>query len=138
MVLLWAYRLTGDSAFVDAALSNLDYILGRNATGYCFVTGAGTLSSRHPHHRLAEADEVADPLPGFVIGGPHDGGQDPQACLMRFPSQLPALAYLDDVCSYATNEVAINWNAAFVYAAGGLDAILGGERTRSGSGRVTP
>ena len=46
MVLLWAYRLTGDPNFLDAALSNLDYILGRNATGYCFVIGAGTLSPR--------------------------------------------------------------------------------------------
>ena len=88
--------------------------------------------------KQAEADGVDDPLPGFVIGGPQDGGQDPQSCLVKFPSDLPALAYLDDVCSYATNEVAINWNAAFVYAAGGLDAILGNERPRTASGRVEP
>lgn len=138
MVLLWAFRLTGDQEFVDAALSNLDYILGRNATGYCFVTGAGTLSPRHPHHRPTEADGIDDPLPGFLVGGPHDGRQDPPSCRSMFPSQLPALAYLDHVCSYATNEVAINWNAALVYAAGGLDAILGGERTRRVTRRVGP
>ena len=44
MTLLWAYRLTGDPEFIDAAPSNLDYILGSNATGYSFVIGAGTLS----------------------------------------------------------------------------------------------
>ncbi|MBT4034986.1 MAG: hypothetical protein HOB84_12230 [Candidatus Marinimicrobia bacterium] len=26
-----------------------------------------------------------------------------------------AKAYLDQLCSYATNEIAINWNAVFVY-----------------------
>ena len=138
MVLLWAYRLTGDASFRDAALSGLDYVLGRNATGYCFVTGLGHRSPHHPHHRPSQADGVVDPVPGFMVGGPHDGGEDPPACLMLFPSQLPALAYLDNVCSYATNEVAINWNAALVYAAAGLDVALAGERTRSGSGRVTP
>ena len=138
MVLLWAYRITGDTSFLDAALSNLDYVLGRNATGYCFVTGAGTLSPLHPHHRPSEADGVDDPVPGFLIGGPHGGRQDPPDCLSRYPSHLPALAYLDHVCSYATNEVAINWNAALVYAAGGLDAVLAGERPRKPAGRAAP
>ena len=29
----------------------LNYLLGQNATGYCFVTGFGTTSPKHPHHR---------------------------------------------------------------------------------------
>ena len=33
---------------------------------------------------------------------------------------MPALSYLDDVCSYASNEVAINWNAPLVYVAAAL------------------
>jgi len=136
MVLLWAWRLTGDEAYSNAALSNLDYILGRNATGYCFVTGLGTLSPRHPHHRPSEADGVADPVSGFVVGGPHDGRQDEPHCVAMYPSLLPALAYVDHVCSYATNEVAINWNAALVYAAGGLDALAVVERTRTPLARV--
>ena len=28
-----------------------------------------------------------------------------------YPSTLPALSYVDENCSYASNEVAINWNA---------------------------
>jgi endoglucanase len=30
---------------------------------------------------------------------------------------------VDDVCSYASNEIAINWNAPFVYLAGALEAL---------------
>ena len=35
----------------------------------------------------------------------------------------PALAYIDNRCSYATNEVAINWNAPLAYLAAALEAI---------------
>ena len=138
MLLLWAYRLTDDRSYLDAALTNLDYILGRNPTGYCFVIGSGSLSPRHPHHRPSEADGVADPVPGFMVGGPHDGGQDKDFCRAMYPSDLPARAYVDDVCSYATNEVAINWNAALLYAAGGLDALSGGDLPQLSSGQATP
>ena len=41
IALVVAYRLTGDPSYLRHALSNLDYILGRNATGYSFVTGFG-------------------------------------------------------------------------------------------------
>ncbi|MEO5997589.1 MAG: glycoside hydrolase family 9 protein [Chitinophagaceae bacterium] len=51
IALIYGYVLTNDKKYLDAALSNLDYIFGRNATGYCFVTGQGSFSSKHPHHR---------------------------------------------------------------------------------------
>src|SRR5207237_9616338 len=51
IALVVAYRLTGDPSYLRHALSNLDYILGRNATGYSFVTGFGGRSPLHPHHR---------------------------------------------------------------------------------------
>jgi endoglucanase len=34
-----------------------------------------------------------------------------------------ARSYYDNSCSYATNEVAINWNAPFAYVVGSLQAI---------------
>jgi endoglucanase len=39
LVLVQAYRLTRDTSFLRAAAANLDYLLGRNPTGYSFVTG---------------------------------------------------------------------------------------------------
>ncbi|MCB0584102.1 MAG: glycoside hydrolase family 9 protein [Phaeodactylibacter sp.] len=40
-------------------------------------------------------------------------------------AQTPDESYTDDVCSYASNEVAINWNAPFVYLAFAMDILRG-------------
>jgi len=130
IILLTAFALTGDRSFVDATLANLDYLLGRNATGYCFVTGFGSRSPQHIHHRPSAADGIPQPVPGLVVGGPHNGFQDTDDCLGLYPSKQPALAYLDDLCSYATNEVAINWNAPWVYVLGVLEHIHRQHQTR--------
>ncbi|RBP52709.1 glycoside hydrolase family 9 protein [Arenicella xantha] len=110
-LLLQAYRLTGDTKYRDAAFSTLDYVLGRNATGYSFVTGYGDLTPLNIHHRPSVADATPVPVPGFLAGGPHTGRQD--KC--PYPGDQPATNYADTVCSYSTNEIAINWNAPLVY-----------------------
>jgi len=120
MMLIQTYRLTGNEEFLNAALSNLDYILGRNATGFSFVTGFGDHPPTDIHHRQSVSDNVGEPVPGFVVGGPHDGQQD--GC--EYPSDLPAKSYLDDWCSFSTNEVAINWNASLIYTSGALSFFL--------------
>ncbi len=109
-----------------AAQSNLDYVLGRNPMGRSQVTGFGWKPPLHPHHRPSQADGIADPVPGFLVGGANPGQQDKAECPMGYPSSLTALSWLDDVCSYASNEVAINWNAPLVYVAGALDVLGSG------------
>jgi endoglucanase len=122
MMLLQAYRINGTPAYLQAAQSSLDYVLGRNATGYTFVTGFGARQVMHPHHRPSMADGVAAPVPGWLAGGPNPGQQDARDC-PPYPSKLPALSYLDHACSYAANEVAINWNAPLVYVTAALSAL---------------
>lgn len=128
MMLLQAYRLNGKRDYLDAAQAGLDFVLGRNATGYAFVTGFGARQVMHPHHRPSMADKVAAPVPGFLAGGPHAGQQDKGDCKAVYPSALPALSYIDDDCSYASNEVAINWNAPLVYVSAALDVLGGAGR----------
>ena len=128
MMLLQGYRLNRKPVYLQAAQSGLDYVLGRNALGISFVTGFGTRSTQFPHHRPSDADKVAAPVPGFLAGGPQAGQQDKKDCKRPYPSALPALSYLDDVCSYASNEVAINWNAPLVYVSAALD-VLGAKET---------
>ena len=123
MVLASAYRLTGKRAYLDAAQANFDAIMGRNAVDISFVTGFGARSAQRPHHRPSEADGIAAPVPGFVVGGPQPGREDQKNCKAQYPSALPARAYLDDECSYASNEVAINWNAPLVYVSAALQAL---------------
>jgi len=108
------YKLSGDTTYRNAALEGTDWILGRNALGTTFVTGFGTRSPMNPHHRPSGADGIVDPIPGFVVGGPNKNQEDASACESdgaTYAYSLPALSWLDDQCSYASNEVAINWNA---------------------------
>ena len=123
MVLLYAHQLTGDAAYLKAAHQNMDYILGRNATGYCYVTGFGSKSPMHPHHRLSTADGIEAPLPGMLVGGPNPGQQDRHEAGVTYPSAQPDESYTDVFQSYASNEIAINWSAALVGLSGWLDAL---------------
>lgn len=119
ILLIKAYLLSGDKKYVDYAITNLDYLLGRNATGYCFVTGIGSKSPMFPHHRQSTADGIAEPVPGLLAGGPNRAMQD--KCKYEFTET--ETAYSDAVCSYASNEIAINWNAPIVYLANAIEAL---------------
>lgn len=116
MILLQAYEMTQESQYKDAAIGTISYLLGRNPTGFSFVTGFGTKTPMDPHHRASYSDGIPEPLPGMVVGGPQNGQQD--QC--EYPSNTPAMSYIDDWCSYSTNEVAINWNAPLVYVLAAL------------------
>ncbi|MDA3883442.1 MAG: glycoside hydrolase family 9 protein [Bacteroidales bacterium] len=116
---LYALHITQDYSYFNAALSCFDYILGRNATGYSFVTGYGEKSSQNIHHRISEADRYEGSIPGFVAGGPFGG--EKRDCYGKY-SSYPAKAYYDGMCSYSTNEIAINWQAPLTYLAHGLIA----------------
>lgn len=124
IAMLYAYRSTGDKKYLTAAIENMDYILGRNATGYCYVTGFGQTPTMHPHQRLSAADGIEDPLPGFLAGGPNPGQQDKNPSLPAYPSNYPDESYLDHDGSYASNEIAINWNATLVALVGWIEAEM--------------
>ena len=111
ILLINTYLLTNNKKYFTPAVSNMDYVLGRNATGYCFVTGFGSKPTMHPHHRPSIADNIVDPIPGLLAGGPNPGMQD--KCF--YANKEIETAYTDDSCSYASNEIAINWNAPLVY-----------------------
>ncbi|MDR0973618.1 MAG: glycoside hydrolase family 9 protein [Prevotellaceae bacterium] len=117
---LYAWRQSTDKKYLTAALNNMDYLLGRNATGYCYITGAGFKSPMYPHHRLAGSDDIVNPLPGFLVGGPNPGRQDGA----EYPSDIPDEAYADVEGSYASNEIAINWQGSFVCFVTALAAAL--------------
>lgn len=126
VTLLQAFRVARDSTYLWAALDNVDYLLGRNATGYSFLTGFGARSPMHPHHRPSEADGIVEPVPGLLVGGPQPGGQDigPESWQCDDYRSEPAKSWIDDWCSYATNEITINWNAPLVYATAAIGAAL--------------
>ncbi|MCC6492407.1 MAG: glycoside hydrolase family 9 protein [Pirellulales bacterium] len=104
LVLQAAYRLTSEQRYRDAALDAIHHLFGRNGYGRCFVTGLGANPPLHPHDRRSGADGLAPPWPGYLVGGPHPHAD----------------SWQDDQDDYRTNEVAINWNAALIYALAGF------------------
>jgi len=122
LAMLYAYRITGDERYYTAALQNADYIFGRNATGYCYLTGFGTKSPMHPHHRPSAADNIEAPFPGLLVGGPNPGQSDHNSnSTFTYPSKYPDESYIDNTDSYASNEIAINWNATLLAMLGWLE-----------------
>jgi endoglucanase len=123
---LIAFRVTGNKKYLPAIQDEVDYILGRNATGYSFITGFGTRSPKHIHHRPSAADGISDPVPGFLVGGPNI--QILNDCNKKTNrSKFPGKSYNDEECSFSTNEIAINWNAAWFFVIGAMDAMRQGK-----------
>ena len=116
---LYAYDLTGDRTYLDNAFRNVNYILGQNATGYCYVTGFGSKSPMFPHSRLCHSDGVDAPIPGLLVGGPNPAQNDIVE-VQKYDSDYADESYMDVMPSYASNEIAINWNASLVAAASWL------------------
>ncbi|HXU17150.1 MAG TPA: glycoside hydrolase family 9 protein [Terriglobales bacterium] len=116
--LLVANAFSPDPALLNAATDDLHYLLGRNTFSLSWVTQLGEHPYRYPHHRPSGADENKEPWPGLLSGGPNAGRQD--AVLAKLAKGLPpAKVYADDQGSYASNEIAINWQAAVVFLLAG-------------------
>ena len=117
---MYEYALTKDNKYRQAALSTLDYFFGRNATGYCYLTGFGTQRVMNIHHRISAADNIKEPVPGLVAGGANKGQEDAEF-VPAYASNIPDESYQDNVGSYASNEIAINWNAYLVSLLGWIN-----------------
>ena len=118
IILIMGYAQTNNIYYYNSALEQLNYILGINGNNISYVTGTGSRYPMHPHHRPSASDGIADPVPGLMAGGP-DQYLDDAALKSAYNNNTPPeLCYLDDQNSYASNEIAINWNAPLVFVAG--------------------
>ena len=123
MILCLAHHITGKQVYLDGVIRSVDYIFGKNATAYSFLTGYGSKQVMHPHHRPSGADGVVDPVPGFIVGGPNKDKQDSR--YVDYGSEFPAQAYADVQASFASNEVCLNWNAPAVFVLAYLEQVAG-------------
>jgi endoglucanase len=122
MILCIAHHLSGEQKYLDGAIRNTDYIFGKNATGFSFLTGFGSKQGMFPHHRPSGADDIDEPVPGFILGGPNKDKQDRQH--VEYTSDYPAKSFVDLQDSFASNEVCLNWNAPAVFVMGYLEQVM--------------
>lgn len=90
-----ADRIRPDPRYRQSAQDALAFLFGRNYHARSYVTGLGHNPPQHPHDRRGEPA-----WPGCLVGGGNPTGRD----------------WKDDKDDYRQNEIAINWNAALVYA----------------------
>ncbi len=107
--------------FGDWAKSQMEYLMGRNPMGYSYIVGYGYEQglpfAKHPHHRAAHGSKTLsmnDPVEhrhilwGALVGGPDASDY-----------------HKDETTEYAYNEVAVDYNAAFVGACAALYKYYG-------------
>ena len=119
VVIASAYDLTGRPRFRDAVVEGVDYILGRNALNISYVTGYGEVNSHNQHSRwYAHQLDTTLPNPpvGTLAGGPNSSIQDPLA-QQKLAGCVGQFCYIDDIQSWSTNELTINWNAPLAWVA---------------------
>jgi endoglucanase len=119
VVLATAYDLSRDTRYRDGAIETMDYLLGRNALNISYVTGWGDRAARNQHSRIFgnQLDPaLPNPPAGSLAGGANSALEDPFAQRLLAGCK-PMFCYVDDINSYATNEVAINWNSALAWIA---------------------
>ncbi|WP_303788932.1 glycoside hydrolase family 9 protein [Ruminococcus flavefaciens] len=120
IVMAYAYLMTDDDSYLDGAIGGMDYLLGRNAMDYSYVTGYGTHAIEYPHHRFW-AKQIDDAFPkapnGVMCGGPNSGMQDPwvQGSGWKKGEIPPQKCYLDNIEAWSVNECTINWNASLAW-----------------------
>ena len=107
------------SRYRDFAVNQVNYALGSNPQNRSYVVGFGNNPPQHPHHRTSHGswcDMQGVPanhrhiLYGALVGGPNSSD-----------------GYADEIGNYTTNEVACDYNAAFVGALAKMYSLYGGN-----------
>ncbi len=124
MIMATAYDISFKREYRDAVLESMDYLLGRNGLNQSFVSGYGERASHEPAPPALGAParrEAAQPArQARSPVGPNSGLQDPVA-QQNLPGCAPAKCYIDEIGSWSTNEVAINWNSSLAWIAAFAD-----------------
>ena len=107
LVFEMAARLDATVGWMDLCTEQIGHLMGRNLYGRSQATGIGVDPPLHPHHRPSAADDVVPPWPGLLVGGAQQNGTQ-------------WIDWTDDQNDYMTNEAAINYSAALVYAFAGF------------------
>ena len=82
-----------------------------------YVTGYGSLSPEHVHHRPSYA--LGKTMAGMLVGGPDKALEDPYAAAV-LKDAPPAKCYVDNHASFSTNEITIYWNSPFIFTMNAL------------------
>jgi endoglucanase len=124
IVLGLAADFTDARKYLNAVVAGMDYVLGRNAMDQSYVTGYGSKPLVNPHHRFwayQSNSKFPHAPPGAVSGGPNSGLEDPYVKAANMFDCAAEKCFADNIESWATNEITINWNAPLAWVLFYLD-----------------
>lgn len=98
-----AHKISPKKIYTQTSQDAIAHIFGRNYYNRSYVTGLGNHPAMNPHDRRSGSDSEIEPWPGYIVGGGHS-----------------ATGWNDNQEDYRTNEIAINWQGALVYALAGF------------------
>lgn len=110
-------KQTGETVFTDWAKNQMEYIMGNNPMKRNYIVGYADNSAKHPHHRAAHGSDTNN------MGVPENHRHTLWGALVGGPDQKDN--HNDITTDYVSNEVAIDYNAAFVGACAGLTKYYG-------------
>jgi endoglucanase len=128
-----AYDISGRRQYRDGVLRSMDYLLGRNALNQSYVTGYGDKFSQNQHSRMYSHQlnpALPHPPAGTVAGGPNSTTAttgDPVSTPLFKNGCAAQFCYIDDIGSWSTNEITINWNAPLSWVASFLADVAAGR-----------
>ncbi len=71
LILICSDRYFGENRYTEEVVASVDYILGKNPTGYSFITGFGTKQVINMHHRMRhDGNGNYFTMPGYMVSGP--------------------------------------------------------------------
>ncbi len=123
MVLINAYLIHKCSAYLEAAQEQLNYILGKNPMGKCYVTGFGADSVKNPHHRMSGFDDIDEPVPAMVVIGANGDYDDDYSKWNIAKGTPPAKCYCDNGFCYSSNETSIGCCSATLFVTAFFDTF---------------
>ena len=123
LIMAMAFDFTHQIKYLNGVSEGMDYLMGRNAMDQSYVVGYGERPLQNPHHRfwaIQLGGNWPPPYPGAMSGGPNSSIQDPLASVILDGCEA-AKCFVDNIESWSTNEITINWNAPFAWATAFLD-----------------
>jgi endoglucanase len=112
--LMHAYRFTNDSRYLNGAGRLMDYMMGANQLGRCFVTGLGEAPPYDPCHAdsYQTTSRGLGPVPGislYIFGDPGNYGNISTNFIYPPPSETPAGRQFWDGWLFIRNNEFTTW-----------------------------
>lgn len=114
IVMMW--KLTGRQEYIDVVSQMMDYALGLNPLGKCYLTGMGTNRVHWPHDRESAytIEQGWGPRPGILVFGAGNYVRDyPSYPVIQRGRTPRERAYIDVLDNYQNNEYTIYQSLCF-------------------------